>query len=425
MRESSAAGKFAGAFRKAGTWMVLVGIVCAVPAWAGKAIDTPKEKIAPNPIIDRTLYKTAALHHFPEGAPAPADSSAPAAEAAAPAPTSQAPRDTEYRIGPGDQLEFMNYDDPTLSREAVLVRYDGMLSLPLIPDINVKDLTRTEAEAAVKKAYESVFRDPKLSLAVRDAVSKTFYVMGEVNQPNEFPYRRQMTVLEAINGAGGLRISTRGGDSYVGAQGQLTKALIIRHENGQRTVTTLDMRNLGKPGTHAGDTIIYPGDVVYVPEGVNLVYLIGEVRRADVFQLSEGMTLLKLLARAGGVVPSSARLGHVVLMRQKDSENTEILLVDARIILKTGHDVPLQAGDVIYIPRKRSVELNEAVNRIVGTVSPLLSLYSQAFDAYYTDQRYDQLFSSQGSTNNTLSILQNLRDFGGLVGSIPTATVTP
>ncbi|HQE83569.1 MAG TPA: polysaccharide biosynthesis/export family protein, partial [Candidatus Hydrogenedentes bacterium] len=41
-----------------------------------------------------------------------------------------------YRIEAGDQLEFRSYDDPTLN-QAVIVRYDGHISLPMVPDLRV------------------------------------------------------------------------------------------------------------------------------------------------------------------------------------------------------------------------------------------------------------------------------------------------
>ena len=153
----------------------------------------------------------------------------------------------EYEIGPGDVLSFRSLDDESLSGP-VVVRYDGCISLPLIPDVNVTGATREEATELVREAYRDEFNDPRVSLSITESRSKTYHVMGDVNTPQEFPYDRPITLLKAINRAGGLRVNQQGGDSYVGAQGQLTKAVIIRHTGDERTVEEYDLRGLQEPG---------------------------------------------------------------------------------------------------------------------------------------------------------------------------------
>ena len=369
---------------------------------------------------DRLVVKTSEILPLPDAA---AENVAAGSEETAGSADDGAVDD--YRLGAGDVIDFRSFDDPTLSQQGIVVRYDGRISLPQIPDVAVAGKTRDEVNADLAKAYSGIFKNPQVSVTVRDSASKLYYVMGEVNRPSSYPYRRPITVLEAVNDAGGLRISTRGGDSFVGAQGQLTKALIIRHKGDQREVMDFDLRGLAKSGPHAADTPVLPGDVVYVPEGVNLVYLIGEVRRSDVFQLTEGMTLLQLLTQAGGPNFPTARIKHVVLIRPIDPERTDVQRVDVRQILHGGKDMPLKPGDIVYVPRKRAVRLQEIVTRLTGTVSPILSLYNQAYDTYYVRDRYERLFSGSGTTNATLTTLENLRSFGSLLGTLSTLPTTP
>lgn len=299
----------------------------------------------------------------------------------------------EYRIGAGDTLNFRSFDDAQLSGN-VTVRFDGFISLPLIPDLNVLHATRKEATDIVREAYGEIFLDPQISLSIINSSSKSYYVIGDVSRRSQYPYTRPLTLLEAIYNAGGLRIDTRGGDSFVGGQGQLISALIIRQTDGERTVTEYDLTDLKSSGAHASDTPVYPGDIVYVPEGVNLVYLLGEVRSPTVRQLTEGMTLLQVLAQAGGFNTVTARLQHVVLMRQVDDTSTSVFKINVRRIFKTGQDFPLEAGDIIYIPERRLVRLGSFVQQFTSTISPLLSLYNQAYETYYTSTRLDRLYGS-------------------------------
>lgn len=317
----------------------------------------------------------------------------------------------EYRIESGDVLDFLSFDDPTLNQQ-VVVRYDGHISLPLIPDTAVGNATRTEATELIREAYEAVFRDPQISLVIRDPNSKSFYVMGDVNTPSEYPYRRKLTLLDAINTGGGLRLERQAGDAFVGAQGQLTKALIIRHVDERREVLEYDMRNLSEPGPHQSDAPVLPGDIVYVPEGVNLVYVIGAAQRPGVFKWSETMGLIDLLARSGGPVFGQAKLRRVVLLRPVDPAHVTVMLVDVHKILNTGQDFGLQPGDTIYIPRKDLVRLQEFVGRFTGTISSVLQLYNLALESYYTKERLELIV--EGDIGSSVpALLQSLNTFAG------------
>jgi hypothetical protein len=193
----------------------------------------------------------------------------------------------------------------------------------------------------------------------------------------------------------------------------LSKAFIIRTGAGPREVIELDLRGLTNKGPHPSQTIVHPGDVVYVPEGISLVYILGEVRSPSAFQLGEGQTLLHVLAQAGGFVESTAKLRHIVILRAADESHSDLMLVDVKQIFKTGVDIPIKAGDIIYIPRKDLVKLNEFVTRLTGTISPVLSLYSQMWDAYYAEERNRLLVEAGQGGNDILSVLQAIRSFGG------------
>lgn len=330
-------------------------------------------------------------------------------------PTAQYTGAYAYRIGAGDLLDFRSFDDPLLSRQ-VAVRYDGYISLPLIPDIQVAGKTREEALGILETAYAEYFNDPFISLAIVAVESKTYSVMGDVSRPAIYPYVQPITLLDAINTAGGMRINTRAGDTFVASQGQLTKAIIIRSAEGSREVIEYDLRGLQEPGPHQSQAPVYPGDIVYIPEGVNLVYLVGEVRRPEPFQMSEDMTLLELMVRAGGAVDSTARQSEVVLIRQLDEERTQVQRINFRRVLKTGISPRLHPGDVVYVPRKKLVRLQEFVGRITGTISPVLSLYEQLYSAYYADQRWEQIIDNDFNTDNPLALQQLLNDLDTLGG---------
>jgi len=111
----------------------------------------------------------------------------------------------DYLIGAGDILEFESFNDPNLSRE-LTVRYDGFVSLPLIPDMRVEDHTREEAEAKIREAYRRIFRDPQLSLLVRETASKTYAVIGDIEEPGEHEIGDLFDDSDGVGDAPGMEI---------------------------------------------------------------------------------------------------------------------------------------------------------------------------------------------------------------------------
>ncbi len=291
----------------------------------------------------------------------------------------------DYKLGAGDVLEFNLFNEPEQEGREVTVRYDGFISLPRVPDVKVAGLTRPQAEEAVKQVYTQIYRNPELSLTITNPDSKAYTVTGDVQLPGRYAYTRDTSLWDAISLAGGLRLrNTGGGNGFVAITGQITKAFVIRRIDGEREVISYDLRGFGKPGEYQGDAPIYYGDIVYVPEGVNLVYLLGESQTPVIVELTEGMSLLQMLALSGGFNASTARISNVVLLRQVDDQTTDIHKVDVRRILKNkAEDIVLQPGDIVYIPQKALVRLSEFVQRFTGTISPLFGLYTQAIDAVF------------------------------------------
>ncbi len=354
---------------------------------------------------------------------AQASAAAPAADAPATVQSAPITEPEKYRIGAGDMLRFQSFNDESLSGE-VRVRYDGYISLPLIQDFMVKGLTRDEAEAQLKEAYKKEFIEPRLTLSIRDSRSKSYYVMGDVTRPEEFVYDRPVTLLDAINTAGGVRQRQQNSVSFVSQQSQLTKAFIIRHQEGKRIVTKYDLRGFDKGGEHLTDTMVMPGDIIYVPESVQLAYVLGQVARPSAYPVSEGMGLLELMTVAGGPNEVTGKLGDVILIRQISEKETRVGRVNLRAAMKNGIKVEIQSGDIIYVQRKGLVKLSQFVSQIQSVVAPTMSMYMQAYDAYYTDRRYQQMMSSSASSSGgtLLSLEQTLRNLSALT---TTTTTTP
>ena len=68
-----------------------------------------------------------------------------------------------YHIGPGDVLEISVWRDDALSRE-IVIPPDGILSFPLIGDVNVANMSVAQIRDVIKKRLSEYIPDASVSV---------------------------------------------------------------------------------------------------------------------------------------------------------------------------------------------------------------------------------------------------------------------
>jgi polysaccharide export outer membrane protein len=121
---------------------------------------------------------------------------------AAPAGTAgERPAAGEYRLGNDDQIRVTVFGHDDLSGQ-FNVTSNGTVSLPLIGDVTAAGLTISEfIDRTQEKLAAGYLKEPRVSAEVLNF--RPYYILGEVNQPGEYPYSTDLTVLKAIATAGG------------------------------------------------------------------------------------------------------------------------------------------------------------------------------------------------------------------------------
>jgi polysaccharide export outer membrane protein len=110
----------------------------------------------------------------------------------------------DFVIGAEDILAINVWHEPEMSR-VVPVRPDGKISLPLLGEFEAAGNTAKQLEAKLVKKLDTIVTNPQVTVIVQDIRSQKYSITGEVNRPGTFPLTPQMTVLEAVAAAGGLR----------------------------------------------------------------------------------------------------------------------------------------------------------------------------------------------------------------------------
>jgi hypothetical protein len=120
------------------------------------------------------------------------------------------------------------------------------------------------------------------------------------------------------------------------------------------------------------------------------------------------MTLLQMLSLAGGFQESTSRLNSVVLMRETDNTYSDVMKLNVREMLHNPRlDVVMNPGDIVYIPRRRLVRLEEFVGRFTGSISPVLGMYNEYIDARYSKRISEQLLSKDTNLLDTVGALSS------------------
>jgi polysaccharide export outer membrane protein len=159
----------------------------------------------------------------------------------------------DYRIGPADLLDIAVWNNPAISRSTP-VRPDGMISLPLLNDVQAAGLTPMELRNVIAKKLAEYLPNPEVSVIVREVNHFKISVLGEVKRPGRYDFKGQASVLEALAMAGGL--------SDFAAR---SKIVVLRNDgNGTRRIPVNYNKIVSSDADH-GDVQLRPGDIVLVP----------------------------------------------------------------------------------------------------------------------------------------------------------------
>lgn len=109
----------------------------------------------------------------------------------------------EFLLGPEDVVEVTVWRNQDLSR-IVIVRPDGMISLPLIGDVQSSGLTAAQVGEKISKRLTEYKENPAVSVSVKEINSYYIYVVGEVTRPGKYALKSYATVLQGISLAGGF-----------------------------------------------------------------------------------------------------------------------------------------------------------------------------------------------------------------------------
>jgi polysaccharide export outer membrane protein len=160
----------------------------------------------------------------------------------------------QYVIGIPDVLKVVVWRNPELSVE-VPVRRDGMISVPLVDDVQAEGLTPLELKEVLTAALAEYVTAPDVTVIVQQTNSHTVTVVGGVARSGQIPLTRQMRVLEAIATMGGFN-----------AWAKKDQIKVLRKSGGDTVEYVFSFGAYASGKAPESNLLLQPGDTVVVPE---------------------------------------------------------------------------------------------------------------------------------------------------------------
>ena len=289
---------------------------------------------------------------------------------------------TQYRVGPRDILNITVWDHPELTipagqfraaeKAGNVVGEDGTFFYPYVGIVHAAGRTVEEIRDELTERLSRYIENVQLDVRVADYRSQRVYVVGEVAQPGiQLVKDIPLTVLEAINNAGG-----------------------VKPEADQRNITltrddktySINLLSLYEGGDITQNVLLKHGDILNVPDSsLNKVFILGETnfrvlggagigRSRSLVMNKARMTLTEALSDAGGFDQETSDPARIFVFRG-GAGKSEIFHLDAKSpdALLLADRFPLQPRDVVYVDRAEGIRWNQIIAQIQPTVNLLNS----------------------------------------------------
>ncbi len=204
-----------------------------------------------------SLCASVSLSAQSSGAPVPRQPAPATAAAQKPPPAPAAPDGvtppSDYVIGAEDVLDVIVWREKDLSAQ-VMVRPDGMVSLPLLNDVQAGGLSVEQFRERVATAVTKYVESPSVTVIVTTINSRKVYVTGEVVKPGTYPLTAPTTVLQLLAAAGGPT-----------AFADVKDISVLRTTNGKTVRLPFNFKEVARGRKMEQNVLLRPGDTVIIP----------------------------------------------------------------------------------------------------------------------------------------------------------------
>jgi polysaccharide export outer membrane protein len=251
------------------------------------------------------------------------------------------PAEQEYEITVGNKLGIEFFYQPNASR-TVVVRPDGMITLPIKGDLLAAGLTSNELSAVIQERYSDIFKDPIVSVSVEEYTSA---------------YQDLNSALSNIQGGRVKRVT-------IAPDGQIFLPLVPPINAGGLAVE--DVRTLANQ--------LYQEHDANISVSINLeriaghrVFVFGEVKTPGLLSLQQAQTALQAITTAGGALTTGSMENVKVVYWTPEGES-HVRTLDLQAVLN-GQDIEqdmlLPSNTAVYVPPSSITKADRWVDQYI------------------------------------------------------------
>ena len=257
-------------------------------------------------------------------------------------------------LGRGDTIQVYVPGLKNVEKE-IKVSEQGTFALPPIGVISAQGRTPADIEKEVRdRLADGYIKNPSVTVVVIEMASKSVMVIGAVKKPGPVTVKDGMSMLGLLSHVNGL------------TQESSKEAIVIRsarERDARRETMRIPLNDL-LAGNIEQDTRLRHGDVVIFPSTADSdekVNVLGCVNQPGSFALVGSMTLVDLIAQAGGPNQHAGDLLVIIPSAEnRTAERTATLSFELEKIL-SGHtdaSYQLRAGDTLMVPSAKQLLMN-------------------------------------------------------------------
>lgn len=162
-----------------------------------------------------------------------------------------------YRIEPPDVIRITAPAIKELDKAEARVRTDGKITLNLVGEMYVANMSPSEVAEELSKKLEKFYNKDTIFVTVEVTVfeSKKYYVFGQVFVPGVKPFTGRDTVVKVLADAG------------LNEDAWPQKIVLVRpnEDTKVRQKVTIDVKEMYQSGKVTQNYILEEGDLIYVP----------------------------------------------------------------------------------------------------------------------------------------------------------------
>jgi polysaccharide export outer membrane protein len=295
-------------------------------------------------------------------------------------------------VGPGDVLSISIYEagvtlfgssgsgglslqesggfDPSVKVQTLppaRVSDDGYISVPYAGRLHVLGKTVEEIRSQIREALRGFSQNPQILVTMRDAITNSVIVSGEVTKPGRLVLQtNRETLSDVVALAGGYRGSV--------------KDLSLRVMRSDRNV---QMRLSDLVDNPRLDVRAYPGDRLMLVQDPRTYSVLGASGRVEQMPFSRAsISLAEAIAASGGPNPGLGDPAAIFVFRYVTDANGEPKPVVYHVnMMRTGayflaQNFAMQDKDVLYFGNAKANQPSKMIQLISQLFSPLITVIS-------------------------------------------------